>query len=106
MVLLDASVDARAPAVPHRPCRPSCQPATDRLGGNELSPVGGADRGGGDPGFGLPDPDPCRRAGRGAVDHDDHGGVQPYGVGDVSALDGARADRPLADYRQPSSAAS
>ena len=39
LVLLDAPLDAPPAPVPRRPCRPSCQPPADRLGGDELPPA-------------------------------------------------------------------
>jgi hypothetical protein len=102
MVLLDPPVDAPPGAVSDRPRSPSRQPPADGVGGNELSPVGSGDGGGGDPAFGVPGPDPCRRTGRGVGNHDGDGGHQSHGVGDVPSGDRSWKGRAMADNGKPS----
>ena len=61
LVLLDAPLAAPAAAVPAGPRRPPCQPAADRLGGDELPSAGGGDRRDRHPRPRLRDSDPFRR---------------------------------------------
>ena len=102
LVLLDPSLDAPAKALSHRPCGPPCEQAADRVGGDELSSVGSADRGSGHPAAGARDPDPFRGAWCGARGDDGDGGHQSHGLGDVPARTRSWRNRTMADNGEPS----
>ena len=101
LVLLDAQAHAPAALVPEHACGAPCQPPTNRLGGDELPPLGSADRCGGHSSAGIHHPDPCRDARPRALGDDRNGGHQPHGLGDVSPRAGSFEVRQLADNRQP-----
>ncbi len=104
LVLLDASLDAPAPTVPHRACRPPCQPPAHGLGGDGVPPDRGNHRRCGNSATGVRDSGASVCARSGADGDDRYGGYQPYGVGGFPCVHVAGANGGLAHHREPSSA--
>jgi hypothetical protein len=88
LVLLDSPLDAQPAPVQTGARRSSRQPPSDRMGGDELSPMGSGNRRGVHPRPRLHHPNACQRIGGCAFGHDAYGRHQSYGLGIISTLHG------------------